>query len=93
LIFRFLATWEIGFGEMAFEKLDFGKTDIRIKNFGKMNFGKLELGKMDFQGEKIPENGFRKIGFGILGGYPKKGLFYSYYEKFLKNQLKIIRVS
>ena len=34
-----------------------------------MELKKVELGKMDFQGENIRKNGFRVIGFGILGGY------------------------
>jgi len=49
---RVFAIWEIGCREMAFEKLNFGKTDIQVNRFWKLELEKLELGKMDFWGKK-----------------------------------------
>ena len=60
-----MAIREIGFEEMAFEKLDFGKRDIQENGFWKIG-----IRKMDFRGKKMRKKGFREIGFGILGSYP-----------------------
>jgi len=53
MIFGFLAIREIGFGDMAFEKLYLEKKALRKMDFGKLDFGKMELRKMYFRGEKF----------------------------------------
>jgi len=52
---------EIGFGERAFEKLDFGKTDIQKNGFRKMDFGKLDLRTMDFGKKEFGKTDFGRF--------------------------------
>jgi len=52
IYFRVFAIWEIGFREMVFEKLNFGKADIQVNRFWDIGIREIRIRKNGLSGEK-----------------------------------------